>query len=122
MYKDHPVTSRLYLHIIFYADKSETHIEKLRITSKEVHPTVISTVDPRFPNTQGMPKLNGTVGVACVVDSTGKPIGVHIFQTMRKDYDVEAMTAVQQYRFKPVEAEDKPMPIVVWVYVNFRIY
>jgi TonB family protein len=122
VYKKKPVKSLIYLHILYHADQSDTRLETLTIASKENHPKVISTVDPRFPETAEMPKPSGIVGVAFMVDLTGKPLSVHVFQSMRVDYDKEAVKAVEQYRFRPAEVDGKPVPVWSSLFINFQYH
>jgi periplasmic protein TonB len=84
-------------------------------------PVAIHTPDPKYSKQARKAKFSGTVVVAMIVDTEGKPKNVHVLRGVGMGLDEEALKAVQQYRFKPATQNGKPVAVYVNVQVNFQI-
>ena len=86
-------------------------------------PELIYAPDPKYPKEE---TKDGVVIVALIVDAKGLPQQVHVARSLAPDFDKNAVTAVEQYRFKPamLKAKSAPKPVAVKVNieVNFRRY
>ncbi len=86
-------------------------------------PKLIYAPDPKYPKEE---TKKGVVIVALIVDAKGLPQQVHVARSLAPDFDKNAITAVEQYRFKPamVKAKSAPKPVAVKVNieVNFSRY
>jgi TonB family protein len=69
-------------------------------------------------------KYEGTVLIGLIVDAQGRPQNVHVVRSLGMGLDEKALEAVRQYRFKPAynKALHKPVPVMVDVEVNFRLF
>ncbi len=69
-------------------------------------------------------KYEGTVLIGLIVDAQGKPQNVHVVRSLGMGLDEKALEAVRQYRFKPAfnRALGKPVPVMVNIEVNFRLF
>ena len=85
-------------------------------------PILIKAPNPDYPaaarNKPGTDKVVCVVGM--IVDESGIPRDVHIMNSTNKDFDKDALAAVQQYRFQPALHEGKPVPVSLRVEVNFQ--
>ena len=85
-------------------------------------PTVIYQVDPEFSEEARKAKFSGNVQVALVVDERGLPSHVHVERGVGMGLDEKAVEAVRQYKFKPAMENGKPVPVEIYVEVNFQIF
>ncbi len=86
-------------------------------------PALIYAPDPKYP--KGETK-KGVVVIALIVDAKGVPQQVHVVRSLAPDFDKNAITAVEQYRFRPAMLKAKPNPkpvaVAVKIEVNFSRY
>jgi TonB family protein len=57
-----------------------------------------------------------------IVDREGRPHDVHVVRSGGKDFDANAMKAVQEYRFEPGVRFGSPVAVAIHIEVNFRKY
>ena len=60
------------------------------------------------------------VSVGLPVDRSGIPQKVHVLRSLSKDFDVSAIQAVQQYRFKPAQLSGKSVSAAIKIEVFFQ--
>lgn len=87
-------------------------------------PVLIESQDPVYPESarQGKDRFDGTCLIRLVVDASGRPRGFHVIRALGPDFDANASTAVQQYRFKPAKRSGEPVAVSVTIEVNFKKY
>jgi len=85
-------------------------------------PKVIYAVDPEFSDEARRAKFQGVCMVTLIVDAQGNPQRVHAVGHLGMGLDEKAVAAVKQYKFKPATLAGRPVPVEVYVEVDFRIY
>lgn len=85
-------------------------------------PVVIYSVDPEFSEEARKAKFSGNVQVALIVDASGNPKNIRVERGVGMGLDEKAVEAVRQYRFKPAMKDGKPVPVEIYVEVNFQIF
>lgn len=85
-------------------------------------PQVIYSVDPEFSEEARKAKFSGNVQVALIVDAQGLPKNIRVERGVGMGLDEKAVEAVRQYRFKPAMKDGKPVPVEIYVEVNFQIF
>ncbi len=85
-------------------------------------PVVIYQVDPEFSEEARKAKFSGNVQVALIVDDRGMPSHVRVERGVGMGLDEKAVEAVRQYKFKPAMQGGKPVPVEIYVEVNFQIF
>ena len=85
-------------------------------------PQVVFQPDPEFSEEARKAKFSGNVQVALVVDERGLPSHVRVERGVGMGLDEKAVEAVRQYKFKPATKDGKPVPVEIWVEVNFQIF
>ena len=85
-------------------------------------PVVIYQVDPEFSEEARKAKFSGNVQVALIVDERGLPSHVRVERGVGMGLDEKAVEAVRQYKFKPAMQGGKPVPVEIYVEVNFQIF
>lgn len=84
-------------------------------------PVVVHTVSPEFSQQAKTAKFSGNVEVYLVVDKNGYPTHVRVVKGVGRGLDEKAVEAVSQYRFKPATYKGQPVPVDLYVDVNFQI-
>jgi periplasmic protein TonB len=65
---------------------------------------------------------HGAVTLRLVVNRDGVPEEVHIVNPLGAGLDVNAVRAVEKWRFQPAEKEGQPVAVRIAVEVDFRRY
>lgn len=85
-------------------------------------PRLIYYVDPEFSDEARRAKYQGVCVVQLIVDKQGNPQHIQVVRALGMGLDEKAIEAVKQYKFKPAYYQGKPVPVIINVEVNFRIY
>ena len=85
-------------------------------------PVLIYQVDPEFSEEARKAKFSGNVQVALIVGSDGLPSHIHVERGIGMGLDDKAVEAVRQYKFRPATQNGKPVPVEIYVEVNFQIF
>lgn len=86
------------------------------------NPVPVLTPEAEFSDEARRAKYQGAVMVTIIVDSRGMPQNPRIVRALGLGLDEKALEAVRRYRFKPAMKDGKPVPVVITVEVNFRLY
>jgi TonB family protein len=86
------------------------------------NPVPVSTPEAEFSDEARRAKYQGAVMVTMVVDARGVPQSPRVVQSLGMGLDEKALEAVRRYRFKPAMKDGKPVPVIITVEVNFRLY
>jgi len=85
-------------------------------------PRLIYSVDPEFSDEARRAKYQGVAAIECIVDAQGNVQRPRTVRPLGMGLDEKAIEAVKQYKFAPAMKDGKPVPVVIDVEVNFRIY
>lgn len=86
------------------------------------NPVPVLTPEAEFSDEARRAKYQGAVMVTIIVDAKGFPQNPRIVRALGMGLDEKALEAVRRYRFKPAMKDGKPVPVVITVEVNFRLY
>jgi TonB family protein len=86
-------------------------------------PIPLNTVEAEFSNEARRAKYQGVCLIQLIVNRRGLPVDLHVVRALGMGLDQKALEAVRQYRFKPAMLDGKtPVPVMITVEVNFRLY
>jgi TonB family protein len=85
-------------------------------------PVLINSVDPEFTDEARRAKHGGVCIISLIVDVYGRPQHVHVVRALGMGLDQKAIEAVNHFRYKPAMKDGQPVPVMVNVEENFRIY
>jgi periplasmic protein TonB len=86
-------------------------------------PVLLHQVDPEFSDEARRAKYQGVCLISIIVDTNGNPTNPHVVRPLGMGLDEKALEAVKQFRFKPAMKDGKtPVPVMITVEVNFRLY
>jgi TonB family protein len=86
-------------------------------------PVLIHQVDPEFSDEARRAKYQGVCMISIIVDVNGNPQNPRVVRPLGMGLDEKALEAVKQFRFKPAMKDGKtPVPVMITVEVNFRLY
>jgi len=87
------------------------------------NPVLTFAPDPEYPKSAHVPAgTNKVCVVGLVVNAKGSPEEVHVVRSAGRDFDANAMHAVEQYRFKPATRQGEAVAVAIKIEVNFRKY
>lgn len=67
-------------------------------------------------------KYQGVSIISLIVDAEGMPQNAHVVRDLGMGLDRKAIEAVSRYRFKPALKDGVPVPAMMTLEVNFRLY
>ncbi|MGP8252728.1 MAG: energy transducer TonB [Terracidiphilus sp.] len=86
-------------------------------------PVILHEVDPEFSDEARRAKYQGICLISIIVDTNGNPQNPRVVRPLGMGLDEKALEAVKQFRFKPAMKDGKtPVPVMITVEVNFRLY
>jgi TonB family protein len=87
-----------------------------------IAPTLLIAPEAEFSDEARRQKYQGTCMLAVIVDAHGNPQNVHVIRVLGMGLDEKALEAVRRYRFKPGTKDGKPVPVLISVAVDFRLF
>jgi TonB family protein len=85
-------------------------------------PIPLITPEARYSVTARKKKIRGICLISLVVDAHGMPQNLQVIKSLEPTLDQNALYAVSQYRFKPSMKYAHPIPVLIHVEINFRLY
>jgi periplasmic protein TonB len=86
-------------------------------------PVPLNDVEAEFSDEARRAKYQGVCVIQLIVDAHGNPQNPRVIQPLGMGLDEKALEAVRKYRFKPAMKDGKtPVPVMITVEVNFRLY
>ncbi|HLI62065.1 MAG TPA: energy transducer TonB [Terriglobales bacterium] len=85
-------------------------------------PRVLYDPDPEYSEEARKAKYQGTVILWLIVNAEGKPQDIRVQRALGMGLDEKAVEAVKQWRFEPAKKDGHPVPVMINVEVNFRLY
>ncbi len=86
-------------------------------------PSLVSSPDPKYP--EDARKANygdAQVVLWLVITEEGKPSKIRVQKAAGHGFDEEAIAAVKQWTFSPAVYQGRPVPVMVNIEVNFKLY
>jgi TonB family protein len=86
-------------------------------------PVALNSVEAEFSDEARRAKYQGVCLISVIVDAQGNPQNPRVVRTLGMGLDEKALEAVRKYKFKPAMKDGKtPVPVMITVEVNFRLY
>ena len=85
-------------------------------------PIPVVAPDAEFSDEARRTKYQGICLISVIVDSQGNPQNPRVIRHLGMGLDEKALEAVRRYKFKPARKSGKPVPVMITVEVNFRLY
>jgi protein TonB len=86
-------------------------------------PVPIVSPEAEFSDEARRAKYQGVCLVSLIVDAQGNPQNPRIIRALGMGLDEKALEAVRKYKFKPAMKDGKtPVPVMITIEVNFRLY
>ncbi len=85
-------------------------------------PIPIVSPEAEFSEEARRLKYQGICAISIVVDAHGYPQNLRVVRPLGMGLDEKALEAVRRYRFKPALKNGKPVPAIMTIEVNFRLY
>jgi TonB family protein len=86
-------------------------------------PVALNSVEAEFSDEARRAKYQGVCLISLIVDAQGNPQNPRVIRTLGMGLDEKALEAVRKYKFRPAMKDGKtPVPVMITVEVNFRLY
>jgi TonB family protein len=86
-----------------------------------VVPSVLKEVKPDYTKGAMEAGIQGTVTLDCVVRTDGSVGETRVTRGLDPGLDAQAIAALKQWQFKPGARDGKPVPVQVFVEINFTL-
>lgn len=96
--------------------------EPMRLGAGVLPPEPLSRVQPRYTETARRLRIQGMVILEAIIDAEGQVTDVKVLRGLPAGLDVQAVQAVQQWRYKPAIFRDRPVPVIMTVTVQFETH
>ena len=94
-----------------------------RVGGQVSAPIPLSTPEAEFSDEARRAKYQGEVMITLIVDAQGNPINPRVVRPLGMGLDEKALEAVRKYKFKPALKDGRtPVPVIITIAVNFRLY
>lgn len=90
------------------------------VPGSKTNPVLIYEVKPKYPPDVQADKLEGTVTVDAIVDTTGAVYEAMVVQSIPA-FDQAALDAVKQWRFQPGLLNGEPVAVVCTIEFTFTV-
>ena len=90
------------------------------VPGSKMSPVLIYEVKPKYPPEAQADKLEGTITVDAIVDTTGAVYEAMVVQSIPA-LDQAALDAVKQWRFQPALLNGEPVAVVCSVEFTFKV-
>ena len=86
-------------------------------------PVALNNVEAEFSDEARRAKYQGVCIISLIVDAQGNPQNPRVVRALGMGLDEKALEAVRKYKFRPAMKDGKtPVPVMISVEVNFRLY
>jgi periplasmic protein TonB len=85
-------------------------------------PVPIFTPEAEFSDEARRAKYQGVCLISLIVDAQGNPQNPRVVRPLGMGLDEKALEAVRKYKFKPAMKGNTPVPVMMSIEVNFRLY
>jgi len=85
-------------------------------------PVPLNYIEAEFSEEARRKHFDGVCLVSVVVDAEGKPRNARVIRALGAGLDEKAVEAVNKYRFRPAMKDGVPVPVMITVQVNFKLY
>jgi len=85
-------------------------------------PVALNNVEAEFSDEARRAKYQGVCIISLIVDAQGNPQNPRVVRALGMGLDEKALEAVRKYKFRPAMKGDTPVPVMISVEVNFRLY
>jgi TonB family protein len=86
-------------------------------------PVPIFQPEAEFSDEARRAKYQGVCLITLIVDAQGNPQNPRVIRALGMGLDEKALEAVRKYKFKPAMKEGRtPVPVMITIEVNFRLY
>ena len=93
----------------------------VRVGGQIETPALVRKVDPIYPDVAVSARIRGVVILEANVDRDGRVIDVKVLRTANRLLDDAAITAVRQWRYRPLILNGSPEPFVLTVVLTFSL-
>jgi TonB family protein len=93
----------------------------LRVGEGIQAPVAEKRVEPMYPEDYRRARVAGIVVLEAALSETGTVEKVGILKSLAPGLDMAALTAVQQWKFKPATRNGKPVPVLFNLTINFQL-
>jgi len=86
-------------------------------------PVVVKQVNPEYTNEAREQRIEGVVGLSCIVRPDGRVTDVTVTQSLDSVFglDRQAVAAMEKWEFKPGTKDDKPVAVQISVQMSFTL-
>ena len=86
------------------------------------YPIPLVSPEAEFSEEARRAKYQGVCAISIIVDARGYPQNPRIVRALGMGLDEKALEAVRKYRFKPALRNGKPVPVIMTIEVDFRLF
>jgi len=82
-------------------------------------PVLVRRIEARYPEKLRSEKKSGIVVVQTTVDERGRIVNPVIVRHSEPEFEAAALEALRQWEYAPATLQDKPVPVLIKIAINF---
>jgi TonB family protein len=94
---------------------------RLKVKASILAGQIVSHKNPAYPAQARADGITGAVILSVTINKDGEPINVQVKKSVRDDLDESAVTAVQQWRWKPYLLNGEPVEVDSTVTITYSL-
>lgn len=92
-----------------------------RVGNQVTQPRILSKVEPQYSEEARKNKLQGSISLSIVIDTSGMPTQIAVLRPLGMGLDEEAVKAVSQWRFAPGTKNGAPVPVYTQIEITMHV-
>jgi TonB family protein len=96
--------------------------EFYRVGGSVTAPVPLNSVEAHYTNAARKAKIQGNCWISFIVNANGIPQTPKVIHGLDPGLDQNALDSVSKYRFRPAMKDGHPVPVILTVQVNFKLY
>ena len=103
------------------AGKNLSDLSVFDVSDLDRKPMLVSSVDPRYPQTLKKAKVEGSVVLVFVVNEQGRVSDLRVQSSSRPEFENPALNALKRWRFQPGSKSGEPVKTYMRLPIAFRM-
>lgn len=95
--------------------------EPYRVGGEVTRPEKISGAPPVYTETARRARITGVVIIEAIIDEQGDVTGTKVLKGLHPGLDLNAVEAIETWKFKPATLDGQPVPVYYNLTVNFQL-
>ena len=85
-------------------------------------PIPLNAVEAEYTDEAKRQRISGVCMISLIVGADGRPLNPRVIRRLEPGLDRKALEAANKYQFRPATKKGVPVPVMITVMMNFKLY